>query len=73
MVLEFKNTITDENMPIILDESFVYFDDNRLKNILKFLNENYQDKQIIIFSCSNREMHALEELGIDYTSLVLES
>lgn len=67
------NAISSENLPIILDESFVYFDDIRLKNILRFLNDNYKEKQIILFSCSNREKKALKELDIHYNEIVLES
>ena len=61
--------ISKEELPIILDESFVYFDDARLKNILKFLSAEF--KQIIIFSCSNREKNLLNELKINYTEHTL--
>ena len=30
-------TLSEEKMPIILDEAFAYYDDNRLENILKYL------------------------------------
>lgn len=56
--------ITTEKMPIILDEAFAYFDDERLENILKYLDTNFKDNQIIIFTCSNREEKALERLNI---------
>ena len=58
--------IVKENVPIILDEPFVYYDKDRLKNILKFLNENYINNQIIIFTCSNREMEILDGENIKY-------
>lgn len=63
--------ITNENMPIILDEAFVYYDDNRLENILKYLEQNYKDKQIIIFSCSKREKNILEKENICYNFVKL--
>lgn len=63
--------ISKENMPIILDEAFAYFDDERLKNILKYLNNNYSNNQIIILTCSKREMNLLDELGIKYNKLVI--
>ena len=63
--------ISKEKMPIILDEAFAYFDDERLKNILKYLNKNYSDNQIIIFTCSNREKKILKELKIKYNEVVL--
>lgn len=56
--------LTIENMPIILDETFAYFDQERLKNILEFFRKNYSDKQIIIFTCTKREIEMLEELEI---------
>ncbi|MBR2290163.1 MAG: AAA family ATPase [Clostridia bacterium] len=66
------DTIIKEKMPIILDETFAFFDDERLKNILEFINENYKDKQIIIFTCSNREIEALNQLNIEYHYIDLE-
>lgn len=58
--------LTPENMPIILDETFAYFDDFRLKNVIEFLNDNYKNKQIIIFTCTNREINILEKMNLDY-------
>lgn len=58
--------ISEEKMPIILDEAFAYFDNERLKNILKYLSSNFSENQIIIFTCSNREEKTLKELKIDY-------
>lgn len=57
--------ISEEKIPIILDESFVYFDDKRLKNILKTIIEEYEN-QIIIFTCSKREQNILKELNQEY-------
>lgn len=59
------NEITEEKMPIILDESFVYYDSERLENIIKYLDENLKN-QIIIFSCSEREKQILNKLHINY-------
>ena len=44
-----------ESMPIILDEAFAYYDEERLENILKYLDTECKDNQIIIFTCTNRE------------------
>lgn len=65
--------ISKENMPIILDEAFVYFDDERLKNIISFINKNYEDKQVIIFTCSDREKLILDKLNIEYNLIKLEN
>lgn len=61
--------ISDEGLPLILDESFVYFDNNRLKNMLAFLSNEFE--QVLIFSCSDREMNLLDELNISYTKHTL--
>ena len=58
-------------MPIILDETFAYFDKERLKNVLSFLNTGYNDKQIIILTCTDREIEVLDELCIPYNKIIL--
>ena len=55
-----------EEQPVILDDTFVYYDDERLKSTLKWLAEN--KKQVLIFTCQRREMQALRELGIEYNN-----
>ena len=65
------NELVKENMPIILDETFAYFDQKRLENVLEFLNKNYGDRQIIILTCTNRECEALENKKIQYNKIVL--
>lgn len=54
-----------EEQPVILDDTFVYYDDERLKSTLKWLAEN--KKQVIILTCQRREMQALDSLGIKYS------
>lgn len=63
--------ISNENLPIILDEAFAYYDTERLKNILEFLNEEYANRQIIILTCTNRERDILEENHIEYNFIEL--
>ena len=58
-------------MPIILDETFAYFDTERLENVLKFLNNKYSNKQIIILTCTNREIEILENLKIRFNKIEL--
>jgi len=69
--LSSMQSIINENMPIILDETFAYFDNERLENIIKYINENYKNNQIIIFSCNNREKEICEKLGIEYNYVEL--
>jgi len=63
--------ITKENMPIILDEAFAYYDDSRLENILKYLSEEYKNKQIIIFTCTRREIEILDRMNLVYNKIEL--
>ena len=52
--------LSNENMPIILDEAFAYYDNERLKNILLFLQEKTNNHQVLIFSCTNREKEKIK-------------
>lgn len=54
------------NVPLILDEAFAYYDDERLMNILKTLERISLDKQIIIFTCSQREKEILDKINAEY-------
>ena len=65
------NEISEEKMPIILDEAFAFYDDERLENILRFLIENYYNKQIIILTCTNREEEILKKLRYEYNKITL--
>ena len=62
--LAYIDTISKERLPIILDEAFAFYDDERLANIMKFLNKEYEDRQVIIFTCSNREKKIIDEENI---------
>ncbi len=63
--------ITTESLPIILDEAFAYFDDQRLENLLLFLKKQFLKNQIIIFTCTNREIDIFEKNRIDYNLINL--
>jgi len=64
--LSMINEMSNEKVPILLDESFAFYDDERLKNILLYLNSEFRDRQIIIFTCTNREKEILNLLGMKY-------
>lgn len=69
--LSMNTEVSNENMPVILDEAFAYYDEERLENILKYLADNYKDKQIIILTCTNREENIYDRLGYDYNKVKL--
>ncbi|TYQ14819.1 UNVERIFIED_CONTAM: AAA domain-containing protein [Acetivibrio alkalicellulosi] len=49
-----------EKLPIIMDEIFAYFDDSRIENTIKLLNELMDRRQVIIFTCKKREVEWLK-------------
>lgn len=69
--LSILDEITTENMPIIFDETFAYFDDKRIENALLYLLNNKYNSQIMIFTCSKREEEILKKLRIDYNLINL--
>ena len=69
--LSMAEEISEEKMPIILDEAFVYFDDYRLENAIKFLIDELKDNQIILFTCTKREEKILDKLNLKYNLIEL--
>lgn len=69
--LSMIDDLSEEKMPIILDEAFAYFDTERLKNILKYLSKEYNNRQIIILTCTEREKEIFEEENIEYNLINL--
>lgn len=54
----------EESFPVILDDTFAYYDDQRMEAALRWLAG--QKKQVLLFSCQNREKEALEHMHITY-------
>ena len=69
--LSMIDELSEENLPIILDEAFAYYDTERLTNILKYLDEKYKTHQIILFTCTNREKEILEKIKAPYNLIEL--
>ena len=69
--LSMIDELSKENLPIILDESFAYSDNNRLKNMLQYLTSDLNNHQTIIFTCTNREQKMLEAMNIPYNVVEL--
>lgn len=51
----------DEEYPIILDDTFVFYDDVRLESTLRWLVKS--KKQVLIFTCQKREQDILNKIG----------
>lgn len=54
-----------ERFPLIFDDSFVLYDDERLKSALHWLYESFPE-QIILFTCHQREAQMLTASQIPY-------
>ena len=64
--LAMLDEISNEKVPIILDEAFAFYDNERLKNILLYLVKEFGDRQIIIFTCTDREKNILNQENMNY-------
>ena len=53
----------EEKIPLIFDDAFVQYDDNRLENVLEVLSEISYKRQIILFSCQRREVEILKNMA----------
>ena len=54
----------EEELPLVLDETFAMYDQKRLSETLKYISRT--NSQVLLFSCHKREIEALKELGISY-------
>lgn len=61
--------LEEEEMPLLFDDSFVYFDEKRLERFLLLLSG--LDRQVLIFTCHKRELRILEKCGIPYEKTLL--
>jgi uncharacterized protein YhaN len=52
--------------PLILDESFAMYDEERLENIIRILYNISKKRQVLLFSCSNREKEIMDNMNISY-------
>lgn len=55
----------DEALPLIFDDSFVLYDDDRLRTAMKWLATNYEN-QIVIFTCHQREAQMMTANQVEY-------
>ena len=57
----------EEALPFFLDETFAQYDRKRLDQALCWLGE--QDRQILLFTCQEREAERLRELNIPFSEI----
>jgi uncharacterized protein YhaN len=61
----------DIRLPMILDDSFVQYDMDRLENVMKCLCDISCERQLMIFTCQNREKEVADKLGRLYNYVEL--
>lgn len=59
-----------ESLPLIFDEVFSQFDDRRTSLALQYLHNIYFSKQILIFTCKQREIELAQEIYGEGMNLV---
>lgn len=61
----------NQNIPIILDDSFVQYDSNRLKKSIEMLSRESERRQIILFTCQDREIEYAKQLNVKFNLIKL--
>ena len=57
-----SEVLLEEELPVILDDTFVSYDEERLESVMEWLAKS--GKQVLLFTCQKREMKILSEMGV---------
>lgn len=55
----------EEDIPLVLDETFAMYDEKRLIQALKYISQ--RKSQVLLFSSNKREIQALEKAGVPFS------
>lgn len=61
----------NQNIPLIFDDSFVQYDSKRLKNSIEMLARESERRQIILFTCQEREEELAKQMNIKFNYIKL--
>ncbi len=61
----------NKDLPLILDDCFMQYDQYRLENVFAYLLEEARRRQIILLTCHNRERDIADTLGEEYNYLTI--
>lgn len=70
-LVQFHSETTNMELPIIFDDCFVHFDQERLRQALRLIHEISKKHQVFLCSCQSREREIFESEGIPYTPIQL--
>lgn len=65
------NILYEENYPLILDDTFAYYDEQRLEKTLYWLSKC--GHQVVIFTCQKREEDLMKKCGISFRKVELST
>ncbi len=60
-----------KSIPLIFDDSFVQYDSKRLKNSLEMLSKESERRQVILFTCQEREAEIAKQMNIKFNYIKL--
>ena len=69
--LSVSDIMYQKGLPLLLDDCFAYYDDKRTRKALEHLAKS--GRQIILFTCHNREREILESIGTPFHYIDLGS
>lgn len=72
-IVQYISIESKQQLPILLDDCFVYYDRERLTSILSLLGELSKDHQILLCTCHTREIEQLDKLEQPYHTISLTS
>lgn len=61
----------NQNIPLIFDDSFVQYDSKRLRNSIEMLAKESERRQIILFTCQEREAEIAKQMNIKFNYIKL--
>jgi exonuclease SbcC len=61
----------NKNIPLILDDSFVQYDTKRLRKSLEMLSRESERRQVILFTCQEREADLSRQMNIPFNYIRL--
>lgn len=61
----------NQNIPLIFDDSFVQYDSKRLRNSIDMLAKESERRQVILFTCQEREKEMAQQMNIKHNYIKL--
>ena len=61
----------DRNIPLFMDDCFIKYDKSRLEKAMELMCKIASNRQILLFTCHNREKELLDKINADYNFIQL--